>query len=32
MAPYPTIGRIFAACMKNDAFEKARPEKQADAE
>jgi maleylpyruvate isomerase len=32
MTPYPTISRIFAACMKNDAFERARPEKQPDAE
>ncbi len=32
MTPYPTIGRIFEACMKNDAFEQARPEKQPDAE
>ena len=32
MAPYPTIGRVFDACMKNAAFEAARPEKQPDAE
>jgi maleylacetoacetate isomerase len=32
MAPYPTIGRIFDACMKLAAFEQARPEKQPDAE
>ncbi len=30
--PYPAIMRIFAACMKLDAFERARPEKQPDAE
>jgi len=30
--PYPTLMRIFAACMKLDAFERARPEKQPDAE
>jgi len=32
MKSYPTIARIFANCMKLDAFEKARPEKQPDAE
>jgi maleylacetoacetate isomerase len=32
LKPYPTIMRIFAACMKLDAFERARPEKQPDAE
>jgi maleylacetoacetate isomerase len=30
--PFPTINRIFANCMKVDAFEQARPEKQPDAE
>ncbi len=30
--PFPAIMRIFAACMKLDAFERARPEKQPDAE
>ncbi|MBV9523986.1 MAG: glutathione S-transferase C-terminal domain-containing protein, partial [Alphaproteobacteria bacterium] len=32
MAPYPTLRRIFENCMKLDAFENARPEKQPDAE
>jgi maleylacetoacetate isomerase len=32
MAPYPTIRRVFEACMKLDAFIEARPEKQPDAE
>ena len=32
LAPYPTISRIFDACMKLPAFEDARPEKQPDAE
>jgi maleylacetoacetate isomerase len=32
MTPYPTIGRVFDTCMKNAAFEAARPEKQPDAE
>ena len=32
MKPYPTIRRIFDNCMKLDAFERARPEKQPDAE
>ncbi len=32
LAPYPTIMRVFENCMKLDAFEKARPEKQPDAE
>lgn len=32
LAPYPTIRRIFDACMKLEAFERARPEKQPDAE
>ena len=30
--PFPTINRIFAACMTLDAFERARPENQPDAE
>jgi maleylacetoacetate isomerase len=30
-APYPTISRVFDECMKLDAFERARPEKQPDA-
>ncbi len=32
MQPYPTIRRIVARCMQLDAFERARPEKQPDAE
>jgi len=31
-APYPKLMRIFANCMRLDAFERARPEKQPDAE
>jgi maleylacetoacetate isomerase len=32
MSPYPTITRTFDACMALDAFERARPERQPDAE
>jgi maleylacetoacetate isomerase len=32
LGPYPTIMRIFEACMALDAFERARPERQPDAE
>ena len=32
LAPYPAIRRIFEACMKLDAFDRARPEKQPDYE
>jgi maleylacetoacetate isomerase len=32
MTPYPTIRRIFDSCMRLEAFERARPEKQPDAE
>ncbi len=32
LAPFPTIMRIFGACMQLDPFERARPEKQPDAE
>ncbi len=32
LTPYPTIMRIFDACMKLDAFDRALPEKQPDAE
>jgi maleylacetoacetate isomerase len=32
MSPYPTISRICATCMALEAFERARPEKQPDAE
>ncbi|MGB6348403.1 MAG: maleylacetoacetate isomerase [Pseudolabrys sp.] len=28
LAPYPTVGRIATACMKNDAFARAHPLKQ----
>jgi len=30
--PYPTTMRVFAACMKLDAFDRAQPSKQPDAE
>ena len=30
--PYPTVMRVFAACMKLDAFDRAQPAKQPDAE
>jgi maleylacetoacetate isomerase len=32
LAPYPTLMRVYDACMKLPAFEEARPEKQPDAE
>lgn len=32
LAPYPNIMRIFANCMALEAFERARPERQPDAE
>jgi maleylpyruvate isomerase len=32
LAPYPAIRRVFDACMKLDAFDRARPEKQPDYE
>ena len=32
MAPYPTIGRIVAACLALPAFQKAQPQNQPDAE
>jgi maleylacetoacetate isomerase len=32
LKPYPSIMRAFGNCMKLDAFERARPEKQPDAE
>ncbi|MGO8914963.1 MAG: maleylacetoacetate isomerase [Stellaceae bacterium] len=32
MTPYPAIRRIFDQCMSLDAFERARPERQPDAE
>jgi len=31
-SPYPTVMRVFAACMKLDAFDHAQPVKQPDAE
>jgi maleylacetoacetate isomerase len=31
-APYPTVMRVFAACMELDAFDRAQPAKQPDAE
>lgn len=31
-SPYPTVMRVFAACMKLDAFDLAQPVKQSDAE
>jgi len=31
-SPYPTVMRVFSACMKLDAFERAQPAKQPDAE
>jgi maleylacetoacetate isomerase len=30
--PYPTVMRVFSACMKLDAFDRAQPAKQPDAE
>jgi maleylpyruvate isomerase len=32
LAPYPSVMRIFDACMKLEAFERAQPSKQPDAE
>jgi maleylacetoacetate isomerase/maleylpyruvate isomerase len=32
LAPYPTIMRVFDACMKLEAFDRAQPSKQPDAE
>jgi maleylacetoacetate isomerase/maleylpyruvate isomerase len=31
-SPYPTVMRVFSACMQLDAFERAQPAKQPDAE
>jgi len=31
-APYPATMRVFAECMKLDAFDRAQPSKQPDAE
>jgi maleylacetoacetate isomerase len=32
LAPYPTVMRVFGACMQLDAFDRAQPVKQPDAE
>jgi maleylpyruvate isomerase len=32
LAPYPTVMRIFEACMRLEAFDRAQPSKQPDAE
>jgi glutathione S-transferase len=32
LAPFPTVMRVFAACMQLDAFDRAQPGKQPDAE
>jgi maleylacetoacetate isomerase len=32
LAPYPTVMRVFDACMKLEAFDRAQPSKQPDAE
>jgi maleylacetoacetate isomerase len=32
LAPYPTVMRVFEACMKLEAFDRAQPSKQPDAE
>ncbi len=32
LAPYPTLMRVFEACMGLEAFERARPERQPDAD
>jgi glutathione S-transferase len=32
LGPYPTLMRIFDACMKLEAFDRAQPSKQPDAE
>jgi len=32
LAPYPTVMRVFDACMKLEAFDRAQPGKQPDAE
>jgi hypothetical protein len=32
VSPYPTAMRIFAQCMKLDAFQRAQPSRQPDAE
>jgi len=30
LTPYPTLKRVFDACMELEAFDRARPEKQPD--
>jgi maleylacetoacetate isomerase len=32
LAPYPTVSRVFEACMRLDAFDRAQPARQPDAE
>ena len=32
LSPYPTTMRVFEQCMKLDAFDRAQPSKQPDAE
>ena len=32
LAPYPTVMRVFDECMKLEAFDRAQPGKQPDAE
>ena len=32
LSPYPTTTRVFEQCMKLDAFDRAQPSKQPDAE
>jgi maleylpyruvate isomerase len=32
LAPYPTVVRVFDECMKLEAFERAQPSRQPDAE
>jgi glutathione S-transferase len=32
LAPYPVLTRVFDECMKLDAFDRAQPSKQPDAE
>jgi glutathione S-transferase len=32
LVPYPTVMRIFEACMRLEAFDRAQPSKQPDAE
>jgi maleylpyruvate isomerase len=32
LKPYPTVMRVFDACMRLEAFDRAQPDKQPDAE